>query len=141
MKLDRARRTRWLLGVAAITALPAAGCVRRTVTITTDPQGATVHLNDEDIGTTPVTVAFTWYGDYDVVIRHEGYETLSTHHQLERPWYQFPPIDFVAEVLIPATITDRRAMHFDLEPRQPVDRDQLVRDAVEFRERTLFGSD
>jgi hypothetical protein len=48
------------------------GCVRRRVTITTAPEGASVILNDEEIGTSPVTVDFIWYGDYDVIVRRPG---------------------------------------------------------------------
>ncbi len=44
----------------------AGGCVERTVTITSEPDNALVYLNDEEIGRTPVTVSFTFYGVYDV---------------------------------------------------------------------------
>ena len=119
----------------------AAGCVRRTVTINTDPQEARVILNDEEVGTSPVSVDFTWYGDYDVTIRKEGYETLHTHHRLDAPWYQLPVIDFFAEALVPFTVHDRQEMYFSLAEAKPIDRDQLVKDAVEFRDRSLFGED
>ncbi len=49
-----------------------AGCVERTITITSDPPYALVWLNDEEIGRTPVTVPFTFYGKYDVRLIHEG---------------------------------------------------------------------
>lgn len=42
------------------------GCVERTITITSEPSGALVHLNDEEVGRTPLTVPFTFYGVYDV---------------------------------------------------------------------------
>ena len=127
--------------VAALLIVAMAGCVRRTVTINTAPQGAAVTLNDQQVGTSPVNVDFTWYGDYDVIVRKEGYETLHTHHKLDAPWYQVPPIDFVSEVLVPWTITDRRETSFTLEEARPVDRAELLKSATEFRERTLFGSE
>lgn len=117
------------------------GCVRRTVTINTDPQGATVHLNDQLVGTSPVSVDFTWYGDYDVVLRQEGYQTLSTNHRLDAPWYQLPGVDFVSEILVPWTIHDQQEMAFVLEPAEPVDADTVLNKAIEFRERTLFAED
>lgn len=132
---------RGLVLVTALAVLAASGCVRRKLTITTEPEGARVVLNDQDIGTSPVTVDFVWYGDYDVIVRHDDYETLKTSHRLDPPWYQVPPFDFFAEVLLPATITDEQAMHFVLEPRQPIDREELVQEAMDFRERTLFGDD
>lgn len=138
-----ARAIRAVLGTFACLAIvgSSTGCVRRTVTVNTDPQGALVHLNDQQIGTSPAKVDFTWYGDYDVVVRKDGYKTLKTNHRLDAPWYQVPPFDFVAEVLTPGWIHDEREMFFELEPAEPIDKEQLVEDAVEVRERTLFGSE
>ncbi len=91
-----ARRTVFCLSAAfllCLSALPI-GCVRRTMTVRTEPEGARVLLNDEFVGTSPLTVDFTWYGDYDVTCRKDGYETLHTHHRIKPPWYQVPPFDF-----------------------------------------------
>ena len=134
-------RLRWRLLPVLVAVGLVAGCVRRTVTINTDPQGAAVTLNDDEIGTSPVSVGFTWYGDYDVIIRKEGYETLQTHRRIERPWYQYPPIDLVAEAFVPFTFHDRREMFFELVPAEPIDRDALLENAFEFRDRALFGED
>ena len=132
---------RIVLAVACVLGGSLGGCVRRVATINTDPQGATVTLNDREIGTSPVSVDFTWYGDYDVIIRKEGYETVHTHHKLNAPWYQVPPIDLFSEALVPFTITDRHEMCFPLEPKAEIARDELYEAAVEFRERALFGSE
>jgi hypothetical protein len=129
-----------LLVTSLALALPA-GCVRRTMTVNTDPQGATVTLNDQQLGTSPVKVDFTWYGTYDVVIRKEGYETLTTTWRIETPWYQLPPIDFIFEALIPFEIHDRQETTFALQAAAPVDREQLLRDAAAFRERTLYENE
>lgn len=117
------------------------GCVRRTVTIQTAPQGAAVMLNDQLVGTSPVTVDFLWYGDYDVIVRKEGYETLKTHHHLKTPWYELPGIDFISEVLVPWTIHDHQEMSFALAPKQPTDKDALLKKATEFKERTLYDAE
>lgn len=137
--MNRLRLVPCLLAALAAGSPMLGGCVRRTVTIHTDPQGAEVTLNDQLIGTSPVSVDFLWYGDYDVIVRKEGYETLHTHQRLDPPWYQVPPIDFFAEILTPFTYHDRQEMSFTLEERKPVDRKDLVDQASEFRERTLFG--
>ena len=115
------------------------GCVERTVTINTEPQGAMVYLNDEEVGRTPVTKNFTWYGDYDVVVRKEGYQTLKTHAKLIEPWYQVPPIDFFAECLTPATIRDNRHLEYTLEPTSRPSPAEIVERAQQFKERTLYG--
>ena len=69
------------------------GCVERQLTIKTHPDEAVVILNDEEIGLSPVTVNFNWYGDYRVRIQKEGYETLNTHRELKGPWYDHFPFD------------------------------------------------
>ena len=77
----------------------ASGCLERTITITSKPEGAIVWLNDTEVGRTPVTTAFTFYGDYDVRLRKEGYEPLSTHRVAGTPIYEYAPIDLVATAL------------------------------------------
>ena len=126
-----------LLAAAASLAL-SAGCVRRTMTFNTDPQGAIVHLNDEEIGRTPVTTDFTWYGDYDVIYRKEGYLALATHHRVRPPWYQRWPIDFVAEVLVPLEFHDRHDVPAETMTLAPEpDLDALILRANQMRDRTL----
>lgn len=127
---------RLLIGLT-VAACTTAGCVRRTLTINTEPSGALVFLNDEEIGRTPVTTDFTWYGDYDLIIRHEGYETLGTHVNVRSPWYQRPPIDFVAEVLWPGHILDAHSYDFVLSRADPPDREELIERAQSLRTRAL----
>ncbi len=117
------------------------GCVRRTLTVRTEPDGARVFLNDQEVGTSPVSVDFLWYGDYDVIIRKQGYETLKTHHKIDPPWYQIPPMDFVAEILVPFEIHDEREVAFTLQPAEEIDPEALLQDALELREQALYGHD
>jgi len=139
------RRGRRAVGTTALLALIASllqmSCVRRTMTIRTVPEGATVRLNDQDIGQTPVTVDFTWYGDYDLVFEKDGYETVRTHKRIAAPWYQVPPIDLFAEAFVPYTIHDHHEVEQELEPRTYPTQDELVQRAKEFRDRTLYGED
>jgi len=133
-----------ILTLGLITALAmvlAAGCVRRTVTIRTEPEGARVILNDEEIGTTPVSTDFTWYGDYSIIIRKDGYQTLQTNHNIAKPWYQVPPIDFIAEVIVPFQIHDQHEVSLTLEPEQTIDQTTLLENANQLRERALFAED
>ena len=115
------------------------GCVERTLTIRTEPPGARVMLNDEEVGVSPVRVSFLWYGDYDILLRKEGYQTVKTNHIVEAPWYQWPPFDFVAETLIPTTIHDDHVLPtFVLDPAVSPPADEVVQRATELRERALF---
>lgn len=127
--------------VLLLVACACGGCVRRTLTINTVPQGADIWLNDEEIGRSPVAVDILWYGDYDVTARLAGYETLHTHQHISAPWYQTPFLDFITEVLWPGWIHDQRSMNFALAPAAEADREQLLRAAQAFRERTLTSSE
>jgi len=109
--------------------------------VNTVPQGARIWLNDEEIGKSPVSKDFLWYGDYDVTARLEGYETLHTHENIAMPWYQIPGFDFFAEVLWPGWIHDERSMNFAMLPAESPDREQLLRAADAFRDRTLNRED
>ncbi len=135
-----ARTTAGCWGLAALVVLAClgTGCVRRTLTLNSDPQGARVFLNDDEIGTSPVSVDFTWYGTYDVILRKDGYESLKTSHRIEPPWYQWLVVDFVTEVLLPIDFHDKQEATFTLEPARPIDHQTLREEAAQFRERALF---
>jgi hypothetical protein len=123
----------FFIGVIAL----APGCVRRTIRITTEPPHALVFLNDREIGRSEVTTDFTFYGDYDVVIRKEGYETLKTHLDVKAPWYQLIPFDFFAEVLWPGHIHDAHHGHFVLTEATPSSPEELIERANETRDRAI----
>lgn len=95
--------------------ISAGGCVQRTLSITSEPSGAVVTVNSREIGRTPLQTDFSSYGWYDVQVRREGYETLKTKQRLTPPWWGYPPIDFVAE-LMPWHPRDRRTLHYTLSP-------------------------
>ena len=118
-----------------------AGCVERTLSIKTEPDGATVFLNDDEVGKSPVKVPFTWYGDYDIVVRKGGYKTLKTHHRVFAPWYQLPVIDLFAECLVPYTIHDERELPvFALEKQSTPAKEELIQHAEDLRRQALSGS-
>jgi hypothetical protein len=108
------------------------GCVERRLTINTQPQGALVVLNDEEIGQSPVTVPFNWYGDYNVRISKEGFQTLKTHRELKAPWHDHFPFDFFA-MLNPKRTVDSYEWTFDLAPLQQPTRDQLIQNAEKLK--------
>jgi hypothetical protein len=118
-----------LAGAGLLVCILLSGCVERQLTINTEPQGAVVVLNDEEIGTSPVTVSFNWYGDYNVLLRKEGYETLKTHRELKGPWYDKFPFDFFAQLLTPRRMVDTYEWTFELAPRQEIEREELINKA------------
>ena len=123
-----------LLTIVSLSVLIMQGCVERTLTINTEPQQATVILNDQEIGQSPVTVSFNWYGDYNVLLKKAGYQTLRTHRQMKRPWYDSFPFDFFAQILTPKRIVDSYVWDFDLEEEKETDREILIKDAQELKQ-------
>lgn len=112
--LDRSGWRR-VVGVAVL-ALPACGgCVKRTIHITSDPPGALVHLNDEEVGRTPCDVSFLHYGTYDVRLTKEGYEPYLGPAEADPPLYDLPGPDFFAEVA-PVRFESDVHWHFQLLP-------------------------
>lgn len=118
--------------VGLITAVILSGCVERKLTINTEPQGAMVVLNDEEIGNSPVTVSFEWYGDYNVRVSKKGFETLKTHRKLKGPWYDGFPFDLLT-LLNPERTVDEYEWTFELEPKKEVSREELIENAEELK--------
>ena len=112
-----------------------AGCVERKITVITEPAGALVSLNDEEIGMSPVTVGFEWYGDYGVRITKDGYQTLNTHQDIKRPLRDRFPFDFFDDVLNKRT--DAYTWTFKLAPAVPVQKEELIKSAIAFQKEAL----
>jgi hypothetical protein len=111
------------------------GCVQREITITSEPSGALVHLNDREVGRTPVDVPFTFYGTYDVRLERSGYEPLWTRQQAKAPWWDYPGPDLLAEA-VPG-LKSNPTWHFQLEPALPPneqDPDALLNRAEELKD-------
>ena len=92
-----------------------AGCVRRSLTIRSDPPGALAYLNDRLVGPTPVTFDFQWYGWHRLTLRKDGYERVSDRKQLRAPVYLWIPMDLVMEML-PVAVRDTREWSYALTP-------------------------
>jgi hypothetical protein len=126
--------------VLVLMAVLLSGCggVQRELTINTQPSEALVMLNDEEIGLSPVTVSFNWYGDYSVRITKPGFETLNTHRELKAPWYDGFPFDFIASFCWPVRTTDSYEWAFVLKPYEEPARDDLLQAAQELKARALL---
>lgn len=112
--------------------LLSAGCVDRRISITSEPPGAQVFLNDSDVGRTPVEVNFTYFGTYDVRLRKEGYEPLVTKANAKAPIHEWPGIDLLF-LPMPFTKETRIAWHFDMKPAE-TDPMGTVQRAAELRD-------
>lgn len=94
-------------------------CVERKINILSDPPGANVWLDGEKIGQTPVSIPFSFYGTREITLSKEGYHLLSNMESIPIPLYQYFPLDFISEFLIPATLVNEHNFSYTLKPYFP----------------------
>ncbi len=114
-------RSALLLHVAAllflVSALP--GCVTRTMYVQSTPPGASVWIDGQRKGTTPYEETFVSYGTRFVELEAPGHARFRDVVELEQPWWQVPPIDFVTDLLIPIPMHSDHRFNFVMTPRDP----------------------
>jgi hypothetical protein len=126
-----------LLALAAVIMLaPALGCsgVQRRLTIRSNPPGARVYVDGYDIGTTPASTDFLYYGTREIKLVKDGYETLTVKQPMPAPWFQIPPLDFISDNLLPRELRDERAVAFNLQPQVVVPSEALLGRAEHLRQ-------
>jgi len=108
----------WLCGVvaASLGVVSVSGCqsVQRRMTIRSNPPGAMVMVDGREIGYAPASVDFTYYGTREITLVKDGYETLTTLQSYEKPWYQYPGVEFVSDNFLPVTVTNRHDLTYNL---------------------------
>ncbi len=109
--------TRVAAALGAVCCLSLVGCVERRYTIRTDPPGALVFVNGQELGPSPISSDFTYYGAREIVIVADGYETERIIQKIDAPLYDNALTDFFTENLLPFTIRDEREFVYRLRPR------------------------
>lgn len=123
LSLSRAiRRTAAVALAAGLFLAVGGGCVERELVVDSDPGGALVYMNDEEVGRTPLRRPFQWYGTYDVVVRKDGYETLRTTTPVIAPGWLWVPLDLICEIL-PVPIKDTHHVRYQLKAESDVTTD------------------
>jgi hypothetical protein len=128
------------LALALLALIAAPGCVRRRLLVRSNPPGAMVYVDNQPIGTTPCATSFTYYGTREIKLVKPGYETLRVVQPIPPPWYQIPPIDFVAENAVPADINDYRTVTYTMSPQIIKPTDHLMAEAEQLRTATQQGA-
>jgi hypothetical protein len=127
------RTATWSLLTALTLLALLPGCVRRRMTVRSNPPGALVFVDDQEIGTTPVSTGFTYYGTRKIQLLKDGFETLTVKQTFYPPWYQFTPLDFISENLWPHEVRDEHNLDFQLQPQPVVPSEKLVERAESLR--------
>jgi hypothetical protein len=94
------------------------GCVERRYTIRSDPPGATVIVNGEEIGPAPASKSFVFYGDREITLMLDGYQTRTVIQPINAPWWDNLLTEFFTENLIPLSLRDEREFKYQLVPAE-----------------------
>jgi hypothetical protein len=108
--------------------------VRRRLTITSEPSGAVVYLNNKEIGKTPIATNFLYSGTYNIRCYKEGYETTEKSYTTGTPWYLWPGFDFFSENFVPGEIRDEQSCHVELPLKREIPENELFEEATRLRE-------
>ncbi len=136
------RRDRWTTwAAAAVVAASTVGCqsVQRRITVRSVPEGALVMVDGKEVGYTPASVDFTYYGTREITLVKDGYETLTTLQTIKKPFYQYPGVEFVSDNFLPVTVTNRHDVTYNLRPAVPAPTGDLIDRADGLRARSIIG--
>lgn len=113
-------------------ALAVLGCVERRMTVRSNPPGALVYIDREEVGVTPVSRSFVHYGTRRIKLVKEGYETLEVKQRVWEPVYDFILWELITEVM-PYRFRDEREFSYEMKKREEPDPDALVERASRMR--------
>ena len=100
--------------------LLSAGCLHRSLTIRSEPPGATIFVNDHQMeGATPYTYDFMWYGWHRIALTKHGYDRLDDLTLLKAPPHLWIPMDLAME-LMPFPVRDDKVLSYQLKPSIPL---------------------
>lgn len=116
MDAGRWKRRVAVFSLALMAAACGSGCVKRRYTIRTDPPGALVFVNGEEVGASPVSRSYTFYGDREITLVADGYRTEKVLQPFPAPWWDNALTDFFTENLLPVTLRDEREFEYKMIP-------------------------
>jgi hypothetical protein len=125
------RRQAALLASLGLALLP--GCVERRYTIRTEPPGALAVVNGGEVGQTPVSQSFTYYGDREITLILDGYETRTIIQPVKAPWWDNLFTEFFTENLVPFNLRDEREFTYAMAPATSPRTDDLRSRAEQLR--------
>lgn len=105
--------------------------------IETTPPCALVYVDDEPVGESPVTVPFTYYGTRKITIEKLDaqhrllYERKVAFEKIKSPIYEYFPLDFFSEVLLPFKLEDKHILSYKLEELKPQAKEETQRGLFE----------
>jgi hypothetical protein len=131
------RCSKWI--VCLLLVVTCGGCVRRRLTVRTNPPGALVYVDRQLIGPSPASTSFVYWGTRHIEVVGDGYRTEKVLRTFHPPWYQIPPFDFITETLVPWEIRAQRVVDITMVPESAVPPEELIARADELRTQAAAG--
>ena len=122
-----------LLIVLAFVPMLCCGCVQRRMIIRSIPEGAFVMVDGQSVGSTPLSVPYTYYGTRDIKLERDGYKTINVQQRFDPQWYQTFPVSLISENFAGREIRDERVLDFTMEPKSQIQEDHLLNRANDLR--------
>jgi hypothetical protein len=123
----------FLVLVAAGTVGWLGGCVDRRYVVETNVPGAQISVDGVGIGPSPADNRYEYPGKYEFRAVAPGYEPLTKKVRFRPHWYDYPGLDFFAEIVWPFRIEDVRRVRLDLEPARQVNTPEILDRAAALR--------
>ncbi|MCA9040395.1 MAG: PEGA domain-containing protein [Planctomycetaceae bacterium] len=136
---DRWRRICAGMVLACLLVTSGSGCVFRRMTIESDPPGALAYVDGKEVGYTPASFSFLYYGTREIKLVKDGYQTLTVMQKVQAPWYQWPGIEFIADNFSPQKVTDRHVYRYSMQRQQIPPSNELLERGRSFRSQAEFG--
>ena len=122
-----------LLIVLTFVPMLCCGCVQRRMIIRSIPEGAFVMVDGQSVGSTPLSVPYTYSGTRDIKLERDGYKTINVQQRFDPQWYQTFPVSLISENFAGREIRDERVLDFTMEPKSQVQEDRLLERANDLR--------
>lgn len=109
------------------------GCADRKITIRSEPEGAKVIIDSQEMGITPSTIPFTYYGTRQIILKKDGYQTYTVLAPIKPPLIHIFPFDILI-LFIPYPMKDYRILSYKLLPYQKTDVKEILKKGNELKE-------
>ncbi|MDO4550814.1 MAG: PEGA domain-containing protein [Planctomycetia bacterium] len=103
------------------------------MTINSNPPGAMVYVDEHQLGRTPISTDFTYYGTRNIRLELDNYQTLHIRQPVKPPVYQWPVLDFFAETFSPNEVKDQHTWTYNMVPQTVASQDQVLSRANQLR--------
>ena len=110
------------------------------MTVRTNPPGAIVYVDNVEVGVSPVSRSFTYYGTSRIRLVCDGYETKTVVERIDPPVYDVIWVEPLTE-LLPIRFKDWREFTYDLERTQVVDPGEVIERAAVLRQDAKLASE